>query len=80
MSYTEARGENRASDRPLLGVSLESLATIVAAFTAWRRTTVGRSAIEDLTPEQLDDIGYSEAPRPKLVVKAGLITNLMSMR
>ncbi|RVP94386.1 hypothetical protein CN070_30465 [Sinorhizobium meliloti] len=80
MSYTEARGETRASDRRLLGVSPEILTTIVATFTAWRRTNARRRAMEDLTSVQLDDIGYSEAPRPRLVVKAGLITNLMSMR
>jgi len=80
MSYTEARGENRASDRLLLGEAAKKLATIVAAFTAWRRTTVRRRAIEDLTSDQLEDIGYSEVPRPMLVVKAGLITNLSSMR
>ncbi|MCA1371149.1 DUF1127 domain-containing protein [Bradyrhizobium sp. BRP14] len=79
MSYTEVRIENRASDRRLLGVALK-LATIVAAFTAWRRTIAMRRAMEELTSDQLEDIGYSETPRPILVVKAGLITNLMSMR
>ena len=38
----------------------------------------GQSA--DLTPDQLKDIGHAEAPLPTFNVKAGLITNLMSMR
>ncbi|WP_026617536.1 DUF1127 domain-containing protein [Ensifer aridi] len=80
MSYTETRTENRASDRRLLAAALRRLATIVAAFTAWRRTIAMRRAMEELTSDQLEDIGYSEAPRPKLIIKAGLITNLMSMR
>ena len=33
-TYTEARAESRASNRPLLGVALKTLATMVAAFTA----------------------------------------------
>ncbi|PDT50382.1 hypothetical protein CO661_01715 [Sinorhizobium fredii] len=80
MSYTEARTENRASDQRLLKVALRKLPTIVAAFTEWRRATARRRAMEVLTSDQLEDIGYSETPRPMLVVKAGLITNLMSMR
>lgn len=80
MAHTETRAEYRTSNRRLLGVALESIATMVAAFAAWRRTVARRRAIEDLTPDQLKDIGYSEAPGPKLVVKAGLVTNLMSMR
>jgi uncharacterized protein YjiS (DUF1127 family) len=80
MAYTEARAENRASNRRLLAVALKSLATIVAALTAWRRATARRRAMEDLSSDQLEDIGYSETARPMLVVKAGLITNLMSMR
>ncbi|WP_292471613.1 DUF1127 domain-containing protein [Mesorhizobium sp.] len=56
------------------------MATAVAAFTAWRRTIAGRRALADLTPDQLRDIGYSEAPRPTFFVRVGLITDLMSMR
>jgi len=80
MAYTVARAENRTSNRPLLGVALKKLATIVTAFTAWRRALAMRRAMEGLTSDQLEDIGYSETPRRKLVIKAGLITNLMSMR
>ncbi len=80
MAHTETRAEYRASNRRLLGVALKSIATIFVAFTEWRRAAARRSAMEDLTSDQLEDIGYSETPRPMLVVKAGLITNLMSMR
>lgn len=80
MAYTEARAKNRASNRRLLGVALKSLAAIAADFTAWQRTIATRRAMKELTSEQLKDIGHSDAPRPKLNIKAGLITNLMSMR
>lgn len=80
MAHTETRAENRAWNQRLLGVARKSMATIVAAFTKWQRTAATRTAIADLTPDQLKDIGYREVPRPTLNVKAGLITNLMSMR
>nr|WP_292523584.1 DUF1127 domain-containing protein [Mesorhizobium sp.] len=53
---------------------------MIAAFRGWRRTVARRRALADLTPDQLNDIGHPEAPRPVLDIKAGLITNLMSMR
>lgn len=80
MFYTEARAQKRASDRRLLAVALKILTTTAAALAAWRRITARRRAMEDLTSEQLEDIGYSKVPLPQLVVKPGLITNLMSMR
>jgi hypothetical protein len=36
--------------------------------------------LADLTPDQLRDIGQPEINRPVLEIKAGLMTNLMSMR
>jgi uncharacterized protein YjiS (DUF1127 family) len=80
MAHTETRTDNRPANRRLLGVALKSITIMVSALTAWRRTVAGRRAIADLTPDQLKDIGYREAPRPTLNIKAGLITNLMSMR
>jgi uncharacterized protein YjiS (DUF1127 family) len=80
MAHTETRAENRASNRRLLGMASKGMATMVAALAAWQRTVARRRAIADLTPDLLKDIGYSEAPRPTLNIKAGLITNLMSMR
>nr|WP_244603051.1 DUF1127 domain-containing protein [Mesorhizobium delmotii] len=53
---------------------------MIAAFRGWRRTVARRRALADLTPDQLNDIGHPEAHRPALDIKAGLITNLMSMR
>ena len=79
MARTQTRADNRPSNR-LLGAALGSIAAMVAAFMAWRRTIAARRALADLTPDQLRDIGHPEAPRPTLTIKAGLVTNLMSMR
>ncbi|RWI72159.1 MAG: hypothetical protein EOR19_23610 [Mesorhizobium sp.] len=79
MADTDTRADNCASNR-LPGAALHRMATMVAVFTAWRRTFARRRAIANLTPDQLRDIGQPEAPRPTLDIKAGLITNLMSMR
>ena len=49
-------------------------------LNAWQLTVSRRWAVADLPPEQLRDIGHVEAPAPVLEVKAGLVTNLMSMR
>jgi uncharacterized protein YjiS (DUF1127 family) len=53
---------------------------MIEAFRGWRRTVAGRRPLADLTPDQLKDIGHLEAHRPVRDNKAGLITNLMSMR
>jgi hypothetical protein len=79
MAHTETRAENSTSNR-LSGAALRSMATMVAAVAAWRLTLARRRAIANLTPDQLRDIGHPEASCPTLDVKAGLITNLMSMR
>jgi uncharacterized protein YjiS (DUF1127 family) len=79
MAYTKTRGY-QASKRRLFGPALDSIATMIAAFRLRRRTRATRRAIADLTPDQLNDIGQPEAPRPMLDVKAGVMTNLMSMR
>jgi hypothetical protein len=64
----------------LLGLVLNTAATAIAALRTWQRTVLRRRAIADLSPDQLRDIGHAEAPAPVLEVKAGLITNLMSIR
>jgi hypothetical protein len=61
----------------LLGLVLKTTAT---AVETWQRTVSRRRAIANLTADQLRDIGHAEAPAPVLEVKAGLITNLISMR
>ncbi|MDX8499688.1 DUF1127 domain-containing protein [Mesorhizobium sp. VK4C] len=82
MAHTETQAETRASKHRLLGAASNSMATAVAAFTAWRRTIAGRRALADLTPDQLRDIGLSRPPAPKVLVSVGvgLMTDLMSMR
>lgn len=72
MAYTKT-GER-------LGSTLDGLATMIAAFRLRRRIRATRRAVADLTPDQLNDIGHPIAPQPMLDVKAGLMTNLMSMR
>jgi len=80
VAHAEIRSNYRAS-KPLLGYNLKSMgAIIIAALRRRRRTVARRRAIADLTPEQLKDIGYAEAPRPLLEVEAGLITDLMEWR
>jgi len=69
----------RAS-KPLLGYNLKSMGAIIAALRRRRRTVARRRVIADLTPEQLKDIGYAEAPRALLELEAGLITDLMEWR
>ncbi|MDX8481744.1 DUF1127 domain-containing protein [Mesorhizobium sp. VK24D] len=80
MTHTETHAKTRASKHRLLGAASKSAATALAAFTAWRKSVAGRRALADLTPDQLRDIGCSEAPRPTFFVRVGLITDLMSMR
>ncbi|RWB25882.1 hypothetical protein [Mesorhizobium sp.] len=80
MAHTETRADRSASKRHLFGSSRKSVALIIAAFRGWRRTVAEGRALADLTPDQLNDIGHPEARRPALDIKAGLITNLMSMR
>lgn len=80
MTDTEIRAEKRASNRPLFGIALGSIATTVTGYKAWRRAAARRRAVAGKTPDQLKDVGL-EAPRSALDDKATiLITNLMSMR
>ena len=80
MVCTETRAEEFEPNRRLLGVARKAITTMAAAFTAWRLTVARRRAIANLTPDQLKDLGHHEASRPTLTIKAGLMTNLMSMR
>jgi hypothetical protein len=64
----------------LLGCVLNAAAMAIAALKTRQRTVSRRRATADLTPEQLKDIGHADVPAPVLEVKAGLLTNLMSMR
>jgi uncharacterized protein YjiS (DUF1127 family) len=80
MANTQTRTGRSASKTHLFGSSRKSVATMIAASRGWRQTVARRRALADLTPDQLNDIGHPEAHRPVLNIKAGLITNLMSMR
>lgn len=80
MANTETRAGGSASKTQLFGSTLKCAETIIAALQGWRRTVARRTALADLTPDQLKDIGHPEVNRPVLVIKAGLITNLTSMR
>jgi uncharacterized protein YjiS (DUF1127 family) len=55
-------------------------AALAAAVRQLRRAAARRRVLADLTSDQLRDIGQPEINRPTLEIKAGLITNLMSMR
>jgi hypothetical protein len=80
MARTETRVGRHSSRVRLLGLVLKTTATAIAALKTWQRTVSRRRTIADLSPNQLRDIGHAEAPAPVLEVKAGLITNLISMR
>lgn len=80
MAHTTTRTEYRAAARDLYGPKLTSFVAMFAAFRTWRSAVATRKMLRGLTAEQLEDIGHAETPLPSLVVKAGLITNLMSMR
>jgi uncharacterized protein YjiS (DUF1127 family) len=69
--------EDRA---PKTRVLLSALATTIAAVRKWQRATATRSILADLTADQLRDVGLPQPSRPELIVKAGLVTNLISMR
>ncbi|TCU06793.1 DUF1127 domain-containing protein [Rhizobium sullae] len=80
MVHTETHAVGSAPEKQLFGSKPNSVATIVTALAVWRRTVAERKALAELTPDQLRDIGHPEVNRPVLEVKAGLITNLTSMR
>lgn len=75
------RAEHLAPERRLyLLKPIRAATQIAAAVKAWRRASATRRAFAQLTSSQLADVGYSEPPRHVLIVKAGLMTTLMSMR
>lgn len=80
MAHTETRAGRPSPTVRLLGLVLKPTATAIAALKTWQRTVSRRRTIADLTPDRLKDIGHADALAPVLEVKAGLITNLISMR
>jgi hypothetical protein len=80
MAHTKTRVGRQSSRVHLPALVLKTTAAAVAALKAWQRTVSRRRAIADLSPNQLREVNHVEVPAPVLEVKAGLITNLMSMR
>ena len=80
MPHTETYYRHQSSRVSPLEWVPNTTAAAIAALKAWRGAVSRRRAIADLPPERLRDIGFVEAPKPVLEVKAGLITTLMSMR
>jgi len=79
MGYAETPLTQQATRR-ILGPCSESITALGAAFMSRRLEARRRRTLATLTREQLDDVGLAQAPSPVQVVKAGLITNLISMR
>ncbi|MGR9246811.1 DUF1127 domain-containing protein [Rhizobium leguminosarum] len=94
MAHTETHIGISAPKGQLFGFRPNSVAIIVAALRKWQRSVARRKALADLTPDQLTDIGYPRddighpgdgighpgVNRPVLEIKAGLMTELMSLR
>lgn len=81
MAHTDVHGGVRPSDDRASSSIWARIASMLLALTGkWKRTISTQRAIAGMTPDQLDDIGYRREPRPTLIVKAGLLTNLSSMR
>ncbi|MBX4908228.1 MULTISPECIES: DUF1127 domain-containing protein [Rhizobium] len=79
MAHTETQTFVSAPTRQMAG-PMNILTTLFAALRTWQRAIASRKQLAELTPYQLRDIAHPEANRPVLDIKAGLITNLMSMR
>ncbi len=62
----------------------DGTATLRTKFQERRRLAQTRAVLDQLSDAQLEEVGIDRwagcAPRPVMQVKAGLITNLMSMR
>ena len=73
MAHTKTGEQQASRSRPLRPI-LSSMATLIAtARRRWRARATLRS-IAELTPEQLDDIGWPDTSIV-LDIKAGLIAN-----
>jgi uncharacterized protein YjiS (DUF1127 family) len=80
MAYMDLRVGVRKSETPSHKPGSTFASNIAAAFNTWWRGRMRRRILEGLTPEQLRDIGQLENTRYRFEIKAGLMTNLMSMR
>ncbi|EJJ29729.1 DUF1127 domain-containing protein [Rhizobium sp. CF142] len=80
MAHTETHAAVGAPIKQVSEYTVNSITMLAAAVRQWRRVVARRKVLADLTPDQLRDIGQPEINRPVLEIKAGLMTNLMSMR
>ena len=80
MAHTETHIGRAPTETRRWGTKLNIVATAIAAFRKRRQAIAARRVLTELTPEQLSDMGLPQANHPALDIKAGLITNLMSMR
>jgi len=80
MAHTETHAAVSAPIRQVSESRVNSITILAAAVRQWRRAVARRKVLAELTPDQLRDIGQAEINRPVLEIKAGLMTNLMSMR
>lgn len=82
MAHMETLAGHRPRKGRFLRSFLEGAVTMIAAFETWRQCVANRKAIAGLTVDELRDIGHpvADVPTPTLDIKAGLITNLISMR
>jgi uncharacterized protein YjiS (DUF1127 family) len=72
-----------SSARPRAGFG-NGLASLLAAkaeaFSRWRKSAGTRRILAALTDDERRDIGQDGPRKPVIPIKAGLITNLLSLR
>ena len=78
MAYT--RNFNIGSRALLAGQAWARLTAASTLLLARYRTASTRKALSELSPDQLTDVGCEQPCRPQMIVEAGLMTKLMSMR
>lgn len=78
MAYT--RNFSIGSHALLAGQAWAQLTAAPTLLLARCRTASTRKALSELSPDQLVDIGREQPSRPQMIVEAGLMTKLMSMR
>jgi len=84
MSQTSRHARKTASTGDFLDLLSDGAASLLAKMQERRSLARDRKLLEQLGAAQLEDMGIDGSairpPRPAVEVKAGLMTNLMSMR
>ena len=84
MSQTSRQTRKTASTGDFLDLLSDGAASLLAKVQERRRLARDHKLLEQLSAAQLEDVGIDGSairpPRPAVEVKAGLMTNLMSMR